>query len=320
MSELTRKKALKELLIFSVPIIFGQLGLMLVGTGDMVVAARYSRNCLAAIGLAISIQNPIMLAGIGFQFAISPILAQRRGKGEDVKSYFWTVIFYSLLIAAVVTGLNLLAIKFIQYLDYGPELTPIIKQYLWITAPSMFGICLFQGLKEFFQSFEKIIAANTVAVLSAGVNLFFSYALAFGEYGMPNVKEAGLAWASLLVRAFMGIALLFMAHGFWKQTRKINWGFIKEALRVGAPISFMFFLEVMAFCAVTLFVGKFAAEQVAANNLALNIGSLAFMIPLSVASAVGVKVGHAYGEKNLPSIIIYSQVALLSSHSFFFHH
>jgi MATE family multidrug resistance protein len=313
MTELTRKKALKELLIFSIPIIFGQVGLMLVGTGDMVVAARFSRNCLAAIGLAISIQNPIMLAGIGFQYAISPILAQRRGKGEDVSSYFWTVITYSLLVATVITGLNLLAIKLIQHLDYGPELTPIIKQYLLVTAPSMFGICLFMGLKEFFQSFEKIIAANTVAVLSAVVNLFFAYAFAFGEYGMPHLKEAGLAWASLSVRAFMGIALLFMAHGFWKQTRKINWGFIKEALRVGAPISFMFFLEVMAFCAVTLFVGKFAAEQVAANNLALNIGSLAFMIPLSVASAVGVKVGHAFGEKNLPSIIIYSQVALLSS-------
>ena len=313
MSVISRKVALKELLIFSLPIIFGQLGLMLVGTGDMVIAAKYSRNCLAAIGLAISIQNPIMLAGLGFQFAISPLLAQRRGRGEDAKVYFWTVVFFSLAVATIITALNLIAIKLVPIFDYGPELNPLIEKYLLITAPSMFGVCLYQGIKEFFQSFEKTIVPNVIAVLSAFVNLFFNYAFAFGKFGMPNLQEAGLAWASLSVRAFTAISLFLMARTFWKQSKKIDWVFVKETLKLGAPISFMTFLEVMAFCSVTLFVGKFTAEQVAANNLALNIGSLAFMIPLSVASAVGVKVGHAYGERNLSNIATFAFVALMSS-------
>ena len=72
----------------------------------------------------------------------------------------------------------------------------------------------------------------------------------------------------------------------------------------------------MAFCSVTLFVGKFAEVQTAANNIALNLGSLAFMIPMSISAAVSVKVGHAYGEKNLHKIKIFNQVSLLTSLSF----
>ena len=52
MIKLTPKLALKELLVFALPIIVGHLGLMLIGTGDMMIAGRYSRECLAAIGLA----------------------------------------------------------------------------------------------------------------------------------------------------------------------------------------------------------------------------------------------------------------------------
>ena len=99
MQTLTRTQALKQLLIFSAPIIFGQLGLMLIGTGDMVVAGRYSRESLAAIGLAISILNPIQISLLGLQFSIAPLLAQKRGQGENVDQYFWTILFYSLLVA-----------------------------------------------------------------------------------------------------------------------------------------------------------------------------------------------------------------------------
>lgn len=315
-TELNHKSALKELLIFAVPIIFGHVGLMLVGTGDMIIAGQYSRNCLAAIGLAISIQNPIMLLGLGLQFAISPILAQRRGKGEDVKVYFWTVQYYSFFIALFVFILNLLAVRLVRVFDYGPELNPLIEEYLMITAASMFGICIFQGLKEFFQSQEKTISPNVVALLSAAVNLGLNFAFVFGSYGFPKLNEAGLAYASLTVRSLTATALFLIAYNFWKGTKKIHWDFVREAWKLGLPISFSVFLEVLAFCSVTLFVGKFSAEQTAANNLALNIGSLAFMVPLSIASAVAVKVGHAYGENKLNPILIYARVALLTSATF----
>lgn len=316
MNILSRKDALKQILIFAGPIIFGQIGLMLIGTGDMLIAGRYSRECLAAIGLAIAILNPIQISLLGMQFSIGPILAQKRGQGENIHQYFWTIIAYSLLISAFSCVVSLLSYPIVEILDYGPELNRIIKEYILITSFSTFGLGIYQGLKELYQSQERTFAANLLALVGAGLNLGLNYALVFGTWGMPELKEAGLAWASLSMRLFMAGALFVIARHYWSERRFIDWGLIKEFMKVGMPVTASLFFEIMAFCSVTLFVGRFAEEQIAANNLALNVGSLAFMIPLSISSAVAVKVGHAYGEKSFQRIRIFAQMSLLAAFSF----
>src|SRR5665647_1314685 len=203
MITLKRKEALRDLLIFSLPIIFGHLGIMLIGTGDMVIAGRYSKEALEAIGLAIAICNPIMISLLGLQFAISPILAQKLGKGEEISGYFWTVIFYSVLVSIVSMVLTLLSVQLIPFLDYGPNLNRLIREYLIITSFSTFGLCLYQGVKEFHQAQENTMSANVIALIAVGVNIFFGYALVFGAFGMPQLYEQGLAWAALGVKYFM---------------------------------------------------------------------------------------------------------------------
>lgn len=313
---LSSTQAFKELLKFSLPIILGHLGIMLIATGDMVIAGRYSTECLAAIGLAVSMANPVMMLGLGVMFAISPILAQKRGRGEEIASYYWSVIFYSIIVGIVCTVFTMLSIKLLPYFGYAENLNEIIREYLWISSFSTVGNCIYQAVKEFYQSQEKTISANLLALVAVGVNLFFNYAFAFGEYGMPRLAEAGLAWASLMVRMFMGLGMIFISYEYWKSPFKIKWDIFSDITKLGFPISIAIFFEVLAFCSVTLFVGKFDAIQVAANNIALNIGSLAFMIPLSIAGAVAVKVGHAYGEKNLARIKIFSRVSLFTSIGF----
>lgn len=313
---LNRTQAYKELLLFALPIIFGHIGIMLIGTGDMIIAGRYSKECLAAIGLAISIANPIMMLGLGLQFAISPWLAQKRGRGEDIHQYFWSVLFFSLLIALGTCILTILSIKIIPLFGYSENLNKIMSKYLFITSFSTFGLHLYQGLKEFFQSEEKAIAANVIAFTAAGLNLFLNYSFVFGKYGFPNLQEEGLAWASLLVRVFMGLSLLMIAWPFFKKPFAKQGSFYREVMKLGSPIAVTIFFEVLAFCSVTLFVGKFGELQTAANNIALNLASLSFMLPMSIASAVAVKTGHAFGEKNYLNIRIFSQVSL--SISFFF--
>jgi MATE family multidrug resistance protein len=290
--------------------------MMLIGTGDMIIAGRYSRECLAAIGLAISIANPIQISLLGLQFSISPLLAQKRGHGENIEKYFWTVLVYSVLISIVSCLLTYLSFMLVPWFNYGDGLSPIIMDYLIITSFSSFGLCIYQGMKEFFQAQEITFIANLVAIIAVGVNLFLNYAFVFGAFGMPALREQGLAWASLGVRMFMGVALFLLAHKWWKNSRKIDWSFMKEMWTLGGPVSLSLFMEIMAFCSVTLFIGKFAEIQTAANNLALNLGSLAFMVPLSISAAVSVKVGHAYGERNKENIAIYSQVSLFASFVF----
>ncbi len=312
-TQLTKTKALRELMIFSLPIIFGQIGLMLIGTGDMIIASKHSTETLAAIGLAVAIANPILMVALGLLFGISPLLAQKRGKGENIDKYLPSVFLLSLLIAVVFTGVTLLSTYIVPLLNYGPLLDKMIIEYLTISSASLFGICLYQGLREYLQSLEKTFAANLVAIIGVGVNLYLNYGLVFGEWGLPHLGVAGLAWASLGVRLFMGLILLVLISMRHKLIARIDWIFCREVLQLSIPIAMAVFFEVMAFCSVTLFVGHFGAIQTAANNLALTLGSLTFMIPLSISSAAAVKVGHAYGEKSFQNVKTYIFVSFFIS-------
>lgn len=311
METLNRRQAFKQILIFAIPIIFGQIGLMLIGTGDMIIAGRYSRECLAAIGLAIAILNPIQISLLGLLFSVGPILAQKRGKGNDVSDKYWTIMAYSMLVALGSGIISIISYYVVDILDYGPSLNAIIKDYIIITSFSTIGICVYQGIKEFYQAQERTFAANFTAIIFAGLNLVINYVFVFGAYGFPELKEAGLAWASLVCRILMGLALVIYSYKFWKTSKKMDWSLMKELWKLGLPVSGTLFFEIMAFCSVTLFVGRFAEDQIAANNLALNIGSLSFMIPLSISSAVAVKVGYAYGERNIQLVKVFSHASLM---------
>src|SRR5690606_7469842 len=140
----------------------------------------------------------------------------------------WTVIAYSFFVSLLSFSLSLLAIKLVPFFNYGAQLERLIVEYLLITSFSAFGLCLYQGGMVFCQPREKCMAANVIALVAVGVNLFFNYAFVFGEFGMPEEREAGLAWASLLVRTFMGGSLFLLTWKTWKEARRIDWGFIRE--------------------------------------------------------------------------------------------
>src|SRR5690606_36441101 len=93
---------IKDLALFSLPIILGQLGQMLIGFGDSFVAAKYSTDTIAAVGIALGVINPPFLFGIGVLSAISPMLAMRRGKGENTDNFFHDCLVMSLLIFVMV--------------------------------------------------------------------------------------------------------------------------------------------------------------------------------------------------------------------------
>jgi MATE family multidrug resistance protein len=66
-------------------------------------------------------------------------------------------------------------------------------------------------------------------------------------------------------------------------------------LAIGIPIGLQFFAEVNAFGLVTIMAGWMGTATLAGHEIALNLASTTFMVPLGVASAASVMVGHAIG-------------------------
>lgn len=314
--ELTRSQTFNELLKFAGPVIVGQLGLMLIGAGDMLMATQHSTTALAAIGLGVAFVNPVFVVGLAFQFALSPLIAKHRGEGKPTDELAWASVVYSMLLSLPFMLLTWLASYLVPLLGYESELTAMVASYVRISAWSIPGAFLYTSLREWLQAHERTFWANAVSILGVPANLLFNWLLVFGNWGFPNLGVDGLAWASLLVRCFLGILLLIPVLPVFVKSRKVDWQFIREVVKLGWPTAIAMFFEVMAFCSVTLFVGQFGEIQTAANNLVLTLASVTFMIPMAIASAVGVKVGHAFGEKNTHMISRYAWVGLSMSVGF----
>lgn len=306
----------KELLNLASPIIMGNIGTVLIGVGDVLVAGRHSTDTLASISIANAIMTCIFMFGLGLLLGISPILANFRGKRQNAKRYFIPTIKYSMLIAAVSTITILLSVPLIPHLGFETHLVANIQKYMMICAFSTFGAYLHCGLKEFLQAFEIVFFANFVIMLGVVLNVIFNFILVFGLFGFPELGPIGLAISTFSIRTFMGLALLLYCLSFIKPRPYFPKKYFGRLVKVSLPISFSLLMEFLAFNFVTIMMGRISGLYAGANTIILTITGMTFMIPLALSNAIAVKVGFANGAGNFKDLRTYAYVGSFISFVF----
>lgn len=312
-----KTKILRELFIFALPIMVGQLSQMLVGAGDVFVAGSYSTQTLAAIGIANGISSPVFLVGLGLLLGISPILSKKIGQAQSVTEYFHTCILYSLVIGAVFMSItSFITVHIVDYLGFEESLIPLIKEYLFIVGFSYFGSYIFISIREYLQACENVVLANTISVISVFANIALNYVLVFGLLGMPELGIKGLAYSTIIIRLLMAVTIFIYAKKYNKEHFRIRKDFAKHVFKFSLPISMSIFTEILAFSIIMILVGRIGAIQAGIHSIALTLSSITFMVPLAVSSAVAVKIASAYGRNNFDKIKMFIRSSLFISISF----
>ena len=78
-----------------------------------------------------------------------------------------------------------------------------------------------------------------------------------------------------------------------------DWSKFVELFRLGIPIGVTMLFEAALFNASTLLMGTFGTVSVAAHQVAINVPSITFMVPLGIALAATVRVGLAAGAGDM---------------------
>jgi len=295
-------KNIKSLLGFAAPIIFGQLGQMLIGAGDVFVAARHGVNTVASISIANAIITIVFMTGFGLLLSISPVLSKTRGEKADINKFLNVTLLYAVVLAIIFMIITLSLVPIIPLMGFEKVLVPHIQEYIYICSFSFLGAYIYHALKEFLQAYEKVLFANTVAILAVFLNLIIAWTLVFGCKFFPSIGVQGLAISTLIVRSLMGLALIIYCHKFFKKDLYFDKQYLKKILNIGYPISLSLLLELSAFSFVTILVGNINSVQVAAHSIVVTFASISFMVPLAISNALGVRIGYAYGAKNYQDI------------------
>lgn len=305
------KQYSKELLNIAIPIIMGNLGFILIASGDVLIAGRHSTDTLAAISIATAISNCIITFGIGLITGVSPVLSNYRGEKKSIKKYFYPTIRFAMFWAFIIMLAILAFVPLIDLMKFESHLVPMIKEYMIITAFATFGGYLHASLKEFLQAFEIVFFPNLITVFAVFLNVILNIILVFGFGSIPSLGVTGLAVASFIVRYFMGFALLLYCFKIMRfNNYEMTEIYYKNLVKVGLPISFAILIEFVAFNSIAVFMGQVAGIYAAAQNLVCTLTSISFMVPLALSNAIAVKVGFSNGAKNFVDLRRYAYIGM----------
>lgn len=293
------------------PVILGMLGHTFVGLADNIMVGQLGTAELAAVSLGNSFVFIAMSLGIGFSTAITPLVAEADAE-ENVPRGRST--FKHGLILCTVLGISLFLLillsKPLMYLmDQPIEVVELAIPYLDLVAVSLVPLVIFQALKQFSDGLSKTKFAMYATVVANIVNIVLNYLLIFGNFGFPQMGIIGAAIGTLVSRIIMNIFLwaLLKKDSKTKQyvsnfSFKVKSSMIKKIVSLGFPSALQMFFEVAIFTSAIWLSGVLGKNSQAANQIALNLGSMTFMVGMGLSVAAMIRVGNQKGLKKFADL------------------
>lgn len=301
---LPRRDELRELLRLALPVVTVQVGLMLMGVVDSLMVGRVSPAALAAVALGNLLFNVVTLFCMGVLLALDPLVSQAVGARDDeaVTHAFQRGLVLAALLTVPASLLMLPAAPFFRFFRQPAELVPLARDYVWLCIPGVLPFLGFTVLRQTLQSMHLLRPVVLVIALANLANVGLNRVLIFGLGPVPALGVGGSAIATTVCRWLMAALLLVVAwpvlraHARPFRRDALAWVPLARVLRIGLPIGAQIELELGVFAAIALLMGAFGTPAVAAHQVAINLASLTFMVPMGIGAAATVLVGNAVGR------------------------
>lgn len=307
------REHLRASLALGVPLVGGQLGLMLMNTTDTVMLGWYGVEELAGGVLATQAYFLVMIFGAGIAQALMPMIGQAEGADDQravrrmVRMGLWLAILYAL----ITMPLFFFGEEILLALGQDAQVSALAGQYLVISVWALFPTLLANSLRAFLTAIEHAQIILWSTIVAALANIVINYMLIFGNWGAPELGIRGAAYATLLVNIVMfgAMAVYIAVHRrtrtydvfarFWRP----DWPVFLDVLRLGIPIGIGIVAEVGMFIFASIMIGWLGVIALAAHGIVMQIAAIAFMVPLGMSQAATVRVSNALGRHDPSNLV-----------------
>ena len=296
------------------PLILTNLSQIALATTDVIMMGWLGPRFLAAGALGANLNFAFLIFGIGLITATSPLIAIELGRKRhsvrdvrrSVRQGWWAAIAFTVPAWLVLWQAEPILLALGQDPDLSRLATSYLRTFQWSILPFLFYLVL----RNFVSALERPMIALWISAAAVVVNAFLVWTLMFGKFGLPAFGLSGAGIGTTLTNIFMfaGLAGLVYADRrfrryhllgrFWRP----DWHRFREVWRLGFPIALMLGFEVTIFNAAVFLMGIIGADSLAAHSIAIQIASVAFMVPLGLGMAATVRVGLAYGAGDIAGI------------------
>ncbi|WP_194768387.1 MATE family efflux transporter [Tamlana sp. I1] len=290
------------------PVMLGMLGHTFVSFVDNIMVGQLGTAELAAVSLGNSFMFIAMSLGIGFSTAITPLIAESDAANDfsEGKSAFKHGLFLCTVIGILLFLLVFFAKPLMYFMKQPVEVVELAIPYLDFVAFSLIPLIIFQAFKQFSDGMSMTKYPMYATLIGNIVNIVLNYVLIFGKFGFPEYGIVGAAYGTLVSRIIMVWYIWYLLRGKEKTKAMVtnikffvlNKLMLKKLLNLGAPSAMQMFFEVAIFTAAVWLSGLLGKNPQAANQIALNLSSMTFMIVTGLSVAAMIRVGNQKGLKS----------------------
>ncbi len=292
------------------PLVINFLAVAGMNLADVTMSGRLGADALAAVAVGSSTWMLAFSACLGLLMALSPIIARLYGGGEvdKIGRYARHGMFVGFGLGVIILLFGRpFAETLLTVIGIDPEFRPLAVGYVRALLFGAPGILMFIALRFTTEGIGYTRPVMFTSIFSLISNVFLNYTLMFGHFGAPALGVEGCAYASaitmwlvmLALASYMALSRKHKPLALFSRIGKFRPALIREIFALGIPVSIMITAEVGLFSVISIMIGTRGVDITAAHQIALSYASTMFMVPLALASATTVQVGHMLGAGRL---------------------
>lgn len=296
----------RTLLSIGIPIMIGQLGMIILSFADTMMVGHHSTSELGAASFVNNIMNLVIITGTGFSYGLTPIVGGLFGRKQLAEA--GQALRCSLLantLAAVIMMAALIVLYFnLDNIGQPDELLPYMRPYYLVLLASLPFVMLFNAFKQFTDSITETRTSMWILLSGNLLNIIGNYILIYGKMGMPEMGVVGAGVSTLVSRIVMvGIFLtVFLCKRSMQQYREgffsLGWSrqLVRRLSTLGTPIALEMGMETASFSLSIIMVGWLGTIALASHQVMSTISQFTFMVYYGLGAAVAVRTSYFHGQ------------------------
>ncbi|MBP7900544.1 MAG: MATE family efflux transporter [Gammaproteobacteria bacterium] len=297
----------------SLPLVAGQLAQTGMGVVDTMMAGSVSTLDLAGVALGSAVWLPTFLFMSGVLLALTPSIAQSIGKQDaagikrSVMQGIWLAALLTLLTLAILGSSS----WWMRFFSLEAAVYQIAVDYIHALAWGVLPALLFQVVRFFHEAHGLTKITMILSIIGFVLNIPLNALFVYGYGFIPAMGGVGCGFATSLVYVAMALVgwWLYWSHPryrLYRQETKLwslpQWLALSRLLRMGVPIGGAILFEVGLFTFIAFLVTPLGTDALAAHQVAISFTALIFMLPLSLAMALTIRVGQLTGAGDLVQV------------------
>ena len=306
------KEHYKALIYLGLPIVIGQIGVIVLGFADTLMIGHHSTIELGAASFVNNVFNLVIIFSTGFSYGLTPIVGGLYGTHQFAPAgqALRCSLLANLLIAVLLTiGMCVLYFN-LENLGQPEELIPLIRPYYLVLLASLIFVMLFNGFKQFTDGITDTQTAMWILLGGNVLNIIGNYILIYGKLGFPELGLLGAGVSTLFSRIMMVVifVLVFLRSrrflrykiGFYR----LGWSraIFGRLNGLGWPIALQMGMETASFSLSAIMIGWLGTIALASHQVMLAISQFTFMMYYGMGAAVAVRVSNFKGQNDILNV------------------